>query len=68
MGREVGDPAVEPVPEPAVGVEVGRSVAHKTAPGDELVEATPQNIRLRKRILDANARKRAEKSAGVFAD
>ena len=28
---------------------------------DELVEATPQNIRLRKRILDANARKRAAK-------
>ncbi len=28
---------------------------------DELVEATPQNIRLRKRILDANARKRASK-------
>jgi len=29
---------------------------------DELVEATPKNIRLRKRILDANARKRAAKS------
>ncbi|MEC5128991.1 translational GTPase TypA [Verrucomicrobiales bacterium BCK34] len=28
---------------------------------DELVEATPQNIRLRKRILDSNARKRAGK-------
>jgi GTP-binding protein len=28
---------------------------------DELVEATPKNIRLRKRILDANARKRASK-------
>ena len=28
---------------------------------DELVEATPKNIRLRKRILDANARKRAQK-------
>ena len=28
---------------------------------DELVEATPQNIRLRKRILDASARKRASK-------
>jgi GTP-binding protein len=28
---------------------------------DELVEATPKNIRLRKRILDANARKRAIK-------
>ncbi|MFD0893362.1 translational GTPase TypA [Luteolibacter ambystomatis] len=31
---------------------------------DELVEATPQNIRLRKRILDANARKRAAKGPG----
>jgi GTP-binding protein len=28
---------------------------------DELVEATPQFIRLRKKLLDANARKRAEK-------
>ncbi len=28
---------------------------------DELVEATPKNIRLRKRLLDANARKRALK-------
>ena len=32
---------------------------------DELVEATPQNIRLRKRILDANARKRASKGVTV---
>ena len=30
---------------------------------DELVEATPKNIRLRKRILDANARKRAAKNS-----
>ena len=29
---------------------------------DELVEATPKNIRLRKRVLDANARKRAGKN------
>ena len=28
---------------------------------DELVEVTPKNIRMRKRILDANMRKRAEK-------
>jgi GTP-binding protein len=28
---------------------------------DELVEATPQNIRLRKRILDPNERRRVEK-------
>ncbi|MGB6222669.1 translational GTPase TypA [Haloferula sp.] len=30
---------------------------------DELVEATPNNIRLRKRILDPNVRKRMEKKA-----
>ena len=30
---------------------------------DELVEATPENIRLRKRILDSHARKRAAKKA-----
>ena len=30
---------------------------------DELVEVTPQNIRLRKKILDPNARTRAEKSS-----
>ncbi|MEI6675833.1 MAG: GTP-binding protein, partial [Verrucomicrobiota bacterium] len=32
---------------------------------DELVEATPKNIRLRKRVLDANARKRAAKGSSV---
>jgi GTP-binding protein len=32
---------------------------------DELVEATPKNIRLRKRVLDANARKRAAKGVTV---
>jgi GTP-binding protein len=30
---------------------------------DELVEVTPKSIRLRKKLLDPNARKRAEKSA-----
>src|SRR6188508_1808920 len=29
---------------------------------DEYVEATPKNLRLRKKILDENARKRSEKS------
>jgi GTP-binding protein len=29
---------------------------------DEYVEATPKNLRLRKRILDENQRKRAEKT------
>ena len=28
---------------------------------DELVEVTPKNIRMRKRILDVNLRRRAEK-------
>jgi GTP-binding protein len=37
---------------------------------DELVEVTPKAIRLRKRLLDHNARKRNEKSTGTgqFAD
>ena len=35
---------------------------------DEYVEVTPKSLRLRKKILDANGRKRAEKSAGVFAE
>ncbi|MCS6920960.1 MAG: hypothetical protein NZM07_03395, partial [Elioraea sp.] len=30
---------------------------------DELVEVTPSAIRLRKRVLDPNARKRAERRA-----
>ncbi|HEX2570065.1 MAG TPA: translational GTPase TypA [Polyangia bacterium] len=36
---------------------------------DELVEVTPKSIRLRKRILDHNARKRVEKETGtgIFA-
>jgi predicted membrane GTPase involved in stress response len=29
---------------------------------DEYVEATPSHLRLRKKILDENARKRSEKS------
>jgi len=29
---------------------------------DEYVEATPKNLRLRKKLLDENQRKRAEKS------
>jgi GTP-binding protein len=37
---------------------------------DELVEVTPKAIRLRKRVLDHNARKRVEKTTGTgqFAD
>ena len=34
---------------------------------DEYVEATPKSLRLRKKILDANARKRSEKSTAIFA-
>ncbi len=32
---------------------------------DELVEVTPKSIRLRKRLLDPNSRKRAERAAGA---
>ena len=32
---------------------------------DEYVEATPKNLRLRKKILDENARKRAEKNRSI---
>ena len=32
---------------------------------DELVEVTPQNIRLRKKFLDPNERKRAERSSAA---
>jgi GTP-binding protein len=34
---------------------------------DELMEVTPKNIRLRKRFLDPNMRKRAEKSKEAVA-
>jgi GTP-binding protein len=32
---------------------------------DEMVEVTPKSIRLRKRLLDPNARKRADKNAAA---
>ena len=32
---------------------------------DEYVEATPKNLRLRKKVLDENARKRSEKSRSI---
>ncbi len=35
---------------------------------DELVEVTPKSIRLRKRLLDPNARKRAERAAEAEAE
>ena len=35
---------------------------------DELVEVTPKSIRLRKRYLDHNVRKRFEKVAAAVAD
>ena len=34
---------------------------------DELVEVTPKTIRLRKRLLDPNERKRAEKAKEAVA-
>ena len=48
---------------PAIRFSLERAIEYIDA--DELVEATPQNIRLRKRILDANARKRASKGPSV---
>ena len=45
---------------PALKLSLERSLEY-IAP-DEYVEVTPKSIRLRKKILDANARKRAEKS------
>ena len=50
---------------PPIVMSLERSLEY-IAP-DEYVEVTPKSLRLRKKILDANARKRAEKSAGVFA-
>jgi GTP-binding protein len=35
---------------------------------DELVEVTPQSIRLRKRLLDPNERKRAGRAAAAAAE
>jgi GTP-binding protein len=50
---------------PPIVMSLERSLEY-IAP-DEYVEVTPKSLRLRKKILDANARKRSEKSAGVFA-
>ncbi|QQL44773.1 translational GTPase TypA [Sulfuriroseicoccus oceanibius] len=46
---------------PPLRFSLERSIEYIEA--DELVEATPKSLRLRKRILDANARKRAAKAA-----
>lgn len=51
---------------PALRFSLERAIEY-IAP-DELVEATPQNIRLRKRILDSNERKRAAKRAAAEAE
>jgi len=45
---------------PALRMDLERAIEYIEP--DEFVEATPNHIRLRKRILDANARKRANKS------
>jgi GTP-binding protein len=50
---------------PPIVMSLERSLEY-IAP-DEYVEATPKSLRLRKKILDANARKRAEKSSMIFA-
>ncbi|MEI8037684.1 MAG: translational GTPase TypA [Verrucomicrobiota bacterium] len=44
---------------PAIRFSLERAIEYIDT--DELVEATPKNIRLRKRILDVNARKRSQK-------
>ncbi len=46
---------------PALKLSLERSLEY-IAP-DEYVEVTPKSLRLRKKILDANARKRSEKQA-----
>lgn len=51
---------------PAINFSLERAIEYIEP--DELVEATPQNIRLRKRILDANERKRAKKKAESEAE
>jgi GTP-binding protein len=51
---------------PPIVMSLERSLEY-IAP-DEYVEVTPKSLRLRKKILDATARKRSEKSAGVFAN
>ena len=48
---------------PAIKFSLERAIEYIEP--DELVEATPKNIRLRKRILDANERKRAKKKAAA---
>jgi len=48
---------------PAIRFSLERAIEYIDT--DELVEATPKNIRLRKRILDANVRKRSQKGATV---
>jgi GTP-binding protein len=44
---------------PAIKFSLERAIEYIAQ--DELVEVTPQNIRLRKRILDSNLRKRESK-------
>ena len=51
---------------PALRFSLERAIEYIDA--DELVEATPLNIRLRKRILDANVRKRSQKTASGSED
>ena len=46
---------------PPIKFSLERAIEYIEA--DELVEATPSHLRLRKRILDPNVRKRAKKSA-----
>ncbi len=57
MRSSTGDIAVRLTPP----IEMSLDRAIEYIGSDELVEVTPKNIRMRKKILDANMRKRAEK-------
>jgi GTP-binding protein len=48
---------------PALKLSLERTLEY-IAP-DEYVEVTPKSLRLRKKVLDANARKRSEKAVEV---
>ncbi len=48
--------------------EISLEYALEYIEGDELIEVTPENIRLRKRLLQANDRRKAQRAANRVAD
>jgi GTP-binding protein len=48
--------------------EISLEYAMEYIEEDELIEVTPENIRLRKRVLQANERKKAQRAANRVAD